>query len=385
MHVAINAQLLSFAPSYRSGGISRYIYHLLKELARLESAHTITAVVPDLPPDQAHWQRAGLRLRRSLWPTRRPVMRILWEQFAQPLALKRANVDVVHATGYVAPLLWRGPSVVTVYDLSFLRYPEVFNRANRLYLRLFTRLSVARARHVITISAHTRRDVIDLLGVPPERVSTTYCGVDETFQVLPAQEVKAYKARRGLPDAYILYLGTLEPRKNVVALLRAFARLKAERAVPHKLVLAGAPGWQYQAIFETVAALHLEQHVQFLGFVPSEEQVLCYNGADLFVYPSLYEGFGLPVLEAMACGVPVITSDAASLPEVVGDAGLQVQPHDEQALADAMGRVLEDAALRESFRSAGLTRAKRFSWSTMAVQTMRIYEQAGAAPPSPTR
>ncbi|MBI4492450.1 MAG: glycosyltransferase family 4 protein [Chloroflexi bacterium] len=382
MYIAINAQLLSFAATYRSGGISRYIYHLLANLARVQTPHRLAAFVPDLPAALEGWQNGRLQLYATGGLSRRPAGRILWEQLAQPALLRRSGVDLLHSTAYVSPLLWRGPSVLTVCDLSFIRYPEVFNRANRAYLGLLTRLSARRASRVLTISEHTRQDVVRLLGVPPERVATTYCGVDESFRPLDPDQVAAYRAQRGLPARYVLYLGTLEPRKNVLTLLRAFARLRSSKAIPHTLVLAGAPGWQYQGLYERVSALGIESDVRFLGFVPSAEQTLCYNAADLFVYPSLYEGFGLPVLEAMACGLPVVSSNAASLPEVVGRAGLQVAPLDAAALAEAMGQVLSDANLHNTLRRAGLDQARRFSWSSMAVQTLQVYDQALAGAPA---
>lgn len=376
MRIAINAQLLSFSRSYRSGGISRYLYHLLTELSRLRTPHRLTAFVPELPSSAGDWEGGSLRLRATRWPTRQPGLRILWEQLALPLVCGQQRHDLLHSAAYVAPLFWRGPSVVTVYDLSFLRYPQVFNRGNRIYLRTLASLSARRADRVLTISEHTRRDVIELLGVPAEQVVTTYCGVEDRFGPLDRSEVEAYRSARGLPDRYVLYLGTLEPRKNVATLLRAFAHLRSSFALPHKLVLAGAPGWQYENLHASVAKLGIDSEVCFLGFVPEHEQALCYNAADLFAYPSLYEGFGLPVLEAMACGVPVVASNAASLPEVVGDAGIQVNPLDERALSEAMARVLGDAELSSALGAAGLERARHFSWKTMAAQTLEAYEQA---------
>lgn len=375
MHVGINAQLLSFAPSYRSAGISRYIYHLLAELARLPTSHCLTAFVPDLPPGGVPWQGTGVRLRPSEWPTYRPIARIAWEQLVLPALRPRLGIDLLHATGYVAPLAWQGPLVVTVCDLSFIRFPQLFNRGNRLYLRLLTALTTRRARKVLTISEHTRRDVIQLLHLPPERVVTTYCGVGASFRPLPPAEIQAYRRARGLPERFILYLGTLEPRKNLPTLIRAYARLRSAGVGGHTLVLAGAPGWQHEAISRLLVAHRLGEHVRLLGYVDPEELALCYNAADLFVYPSLYEGFGLPVLEAMACGTPVVSSNAASLPEVVGEAGLLVDPLDESQLAEAIGRALNDAGLRARLRQAGLERARRFSWTAMAEQTLDIYQQ----------
>jgi glycosyltransferase involved in cell wall biosynthesis len=375
MHVALNAQLLSFRQSYRSGGISRYSYHLLRELRALDGQHRFTAYVSEPPPAElGPTERFTAQVVRPF--SGRPALRIPWEQLVQPLTLARDRADLHHGLAYAVPLLWPGPSVVTVYDLSFLRFPELFNRGNRVYLAAMTRLAVRRARRVITISEHARRECVALLGLPAEKLVVTYPAADATFRPLPPAEVAAFRARRGLPESFILYLGTLEPRKNLPTLVRAYAELRRTTRLPHRLVIAGGVGWQFSDAFAAVRELGLERDVLFPGYVPGDEQALWYNAAALFIYPSRYEGFGLPALEALACGVPTIVSNAASLPEVVGDAALQVDPNDPAALARAMSMVLEDPERQAALRAAGPARAASFTWQRLARQTVAAYESA---------
>ncbi|HEY7061965.1 MAG TPA: glycosyltransferase family 1 protein [Chloroflexota bacterium] len=372
MHVGLNAQLLDFSQTYRSGGISRYIYHLLAQLRTLPSDDEFSVFVGRLPVDGALAPTPRFRLRAVGLPTERPAVRILWEQALQPAALRQASVDLLHSLAFVQPVLWRGPSVVSFMDLSFLRFPRAFNRGNRLYLATMARAAVRRADHLLAISEHTRQDLIRLLGAAPERVTVTYCGVDGAFRPLDAAEVRAYRERRGLPERFLLYVGTLEPRKNVPRLLEGYALLRARGPAP-PLVLAGARGWGLTGLDARVAALGLGDSVRFLGYVPTAELPLCYNAASVFVYPSLYEGFGLPPLEALACGTPVVASNASSLPEALGDAALLVDPRDTAGLAAALAAVLADEPLRERLRAAGFAQVQRFSWGRMAEQTHAVY------------
>lgn len=378
MRIALNAQKLSFAQGYQAGGISRYCYHLVAELRRLSSEHELEVYASRQPQDSALEPTERFRIVPTGAVTERPPVRVLWEQLVLPLCARRC--DILHGLAFTLPLAWSGRSVVTIFDLSFLRFPEHFNPANRLYLDLSTRLAVRRADRVLAISEHGRREVIELLGARPDHVTTTYCAADERFRSLPRSEVEAFRQRRGLPDRFILYLGTLEPRKNVVTLLRAYARLRSEWPQAPNLVVAGPPGWLYRSVFETVAALGLAESVRFPGFIKADEQSLWYNAAAVFAYPSLYEGFGLPPLEAMACGTPVVVSNAASLPEVVGEAGLLVAPLDEQALSESLRRALEDSELAARLREAGPAQASRFSWRRMARETLRCYEEVGGSP-----
>lgn len=287
------------------------------------------------------------------------------------------QMDLLHGLAFATPLASACPTVVTVHDLSFLRFPDAFRRFNRLYLGAVTRVSTRKAARVITVSESTRQDVIRWCGVPGERVVVVPNGVTEEFCPAPPAQVAEFRARRELPERFILFLGTLEPRKNLKRLLDAYAIWLRSHGTPPVdaplLVIAGAKGWFYETIFAQVNDLALNDRVLFPGYVPADELPWWYRAAELFVYPSLFEGFGLPVLEAIACGTPTITSNTSSLPEVAGDAALQVDPIDSEALAAAMARVLAEPALAEQMRAAGLRQAARFSWTRTAAETTAIY------------
>ncbi|MGD9317175.1 MAG: glycosyltransferase family 1 protein, partial [Anaerolineae bacterium] len=315
----------------------------------------------------------GIQLCVSCLPTGRPQARILWEQGLQPRALRRANVDLLHSPAFVGPLASACPFVITVHDLSYLFFPQGFRTLNRNYLQTFTRLSVRQARRVIAVSESTKRDLVQQYGLSPGKVDVVHNGVDPGFRPLPADEVAAFRREEGLPGQFILFVGTLEPRKNVVRLVEAYARLPKDRP---PLMLVGGKGWLYDEIFSRVEALGLSSEVRFVGYVPADALPWWYNAADLFVYPSLYEGFGLPPLEAMACGTAVISSTASSLPEVVGQAGLLIDPADAEALAKAMEQVLADREMRKEMRSSGLAQAQNFSWEKTARQTVESYRRA---------
>jgi glycosyltransferase involved in cell wall biosynthesis len=373
--IALNALLLSQSPSYRSAGISQYIYELLSNLRLRPPEQLYEAFVTvdsgDLalsPTPNFHCTAVGRKFGK-------PSLRILWEQLVQPLALTRRPPDVLHALGYALPLAWRGRTAITICDLSFARYPDLFNRSNAIYLATIARLSARKATIVLTISESTRQDVIKLFGVSPERVTTTYCGVSDRFQPASDSEIDALRERAQLPSAFLLYLGTIEPRKNVAGLVRAYARYRQEASDPVPLVLAGGRGWKDREVFDLVDRLGLREWVHFPGYVPNEDLPAWYSAATAFVYPSRYEGFGLPVAEAMACGTPVITTTSSSLPEVVGDAGLLVGPNDEAALTSAIARVASDAELRRTLSLAGRKRVARFRWEQTAAETAGVYER----------
>ncbi len=379
VRVGLSAQLLSLSDTYRSAGIHRYILHLLRALPVTAPGWQLMAFVGDRrfrPPP-------GLQVRYSRWPTANPWGRILWEQGLQPWVIRRERLHLLHALAYVTPVIAPCPTVVTVHDLSFVRYPEAFRPLNRLYLRVMTRRSVFRARRIITDSRSTQNDLVTLWGVSADRISVVPIGVEGDYRPAPAAEVEAFRRHRGLPDRFVLYLGTLEPRKNVTAAIAAFARwVQATGDRKTWLVVAGAKGWYYQTVFARVQALGLADRVLFPGYVPAAELPAWYRAAEVFVYPSLYEGFGLPPLEAMACGTPVITSNTSSLPEVVGDAALLVDPYDVEAIAEALARLLEDEELRQRLREAGLARARQFSWERTARETLAAYRLALGQDPS---
>ncbi|HLZ07477.1 MAG TPA: glycosyltransferase family 1 protein [Chloroflexota bacterium] len=374
MKVGFNAQLLSYHHSYRSAGISRYIDRILGHLGpHLRGTGSIAFVGPDVPDevDSLAW----LDLRHTRLPTQRPIVRVYWEQILFSLEIRRYSVDLIHCPAYAAPLLESSRSVVTFHDLSFLLMPSAFSWSNRQYLTQISRLAAGRAARFIAVSETTRRDMIGLLGIRPEQIDVVYNGVDRGFQPVTDEAVVAdFRRKMGLPDQFILYLGTLEPRKNIPVLIRAYA-VARQRGVQVPLVVAGGSGWGDLRLRELIAELGLEKAVRLIGYVPLEDQVMWYNSATLFAYPSLYEGFGLPVIEAMACGTPVVTSNRSSLPEVVGDAGIQVDPRDPTALADALVSLLRDEDARADLSSRGLVRARTFTWERSAQETYDTFRR----------
>ena len=295
-----------------------------------------------------------------------------------PAALRRLRIDVFHGMDHIGiPLVGRtGKYVVTVHDVIPLILPETFTPRHRTIVRIALARVRRKADCVIVPSQAVKRDVVRHVGFPEDRVVVTPEGCDSRFQpVLLEGALRDVVAKYRLPARYLLAVGTLEPRKNLAALLEAFARLRRDRAVDPdlRLVLAGARGWLDEPIFRTVQALGLERAVHFPGFIEDEDLPAIYSGAALFVFPSLYEGFGLPPLEAMACGVPVVASNVSAMPEVAGDAAMLVDPRDVDGLASAIAQVLRDGALRARLRVAGIARARQFSWETTARRTLDAY------------
>lgn len=362
--IGLNAQLLAGSATYRSAGIHHYISRLLAHLPMAGSDMDFLAYVNQ----SGSAALEGLRRRVTRWPTHQPLVRILWEQFALPMWARWDSLRLLHGLAFVLPVVRPCPAVVTVYDLSFARFPQFFHGANAAYLRLFTRLACRAAERVIAISESTRRDIAQLYGIPLARIDLARPGVDPIFCPLPREQVQAFRQQRGLPETFILHVGTLEPRKNHLKLLEALARLST-----FHLFCIGGQGWGYEAIYAAVERLNLKERVTFVGYAPAQELPLWYNAATLLAYPSLYEGFGMPVLEAMACGTPVITSNLSALPEAAGEAGMLVSPHDTEELAAAIHRLLSDADLRRQLSQAGLAHAAKFTWERTARQTVHVY------------
>lgn len=267
-----------------------------------------------------------------------------------------------------------GKSVVVVYDLSFEKVPQFVDRQNVEFLKKFVPASVRECDHVVVISEATKRDVIETYGVSSEKITVIYPGVDPAqFNPRSATEVGEAKRKYGIKKPYLLYLGTLEPRKNIPAILEAYADLKRRREF--NLVLAGKTGWLSEEIFATVRELGIGEDVVFTGYVADEDRPKLLSGAEVFVYPSFFEGFGMPVVEAQACGTPVVTSNTTSLPEVVGEAGIMVSPDDVAVLSSALEKVLFDPALQKDLVKRGLNHARQFSWERSARDLLKIFNR----------
>ena len=282
--------------------------------------------------------------------------------------------DVYHATEHLLPWMAR-PSVMTVHDLIFERYPQHHTRANRAFLRVAMPLFVRRADAIIAVSQHTRRDLLEVYATPPQKVYVVVEGIDERFRPAGEADIRRVKERYSIRRPYLLMVGTLEPRKNHALAFRALARLKAE-GWPHCLVAVGGGGWLFDAVQRQVESLQLSDDVIFAGHVADADLPALYSGADCFLMPSLYEGFGIPVLEAMACGAPVVCSKVSSLPEVAGEAARFIEPLTAEGLADAVRQVLSNPKMADKMLSDGMRQAGRYRWQRAADETVQVYRAA---------
>jgi glycosyltransferase involved in cell wall biosynthesis len=282
------------------------------------------------------------------------------------------GASLFHATEHLLLPLRSAPTVITVHDLIFRHLPEHHKPLNRWYLNLALPLYCRRATHVIAISESTRNDLVAAYRLPPERITVIHEAADPRFRPQPPDRVAAVRGRYGLPGRYLLFVGTIEPRKNLTRLLHAFEPLRKE-GLTDALVVVGKRGWLYGDFFAELERSPVREAVILPGFVPDEHLPAVYAGAQALVFPSLYEGFGLPTLEAMACGTPVACSDTASLPEVGGDAALYFDPTSEDAILQTLRRLLSDAELQEELARRGLTRASHFSWDRVAAETEAVY------------
>lgn len=372
MHVAIDARYIQD----HFPGIGRYTYDVIDALTALAHDDLFTVLYDpsahNTRYDLAAWQgRDNVRLVEA----RAAVLRV-GQQVVIPRLLAHHRPDVYHNPYYVVPYAALTPMVAMVHDLIPELYPESLPspRLSRLF-RVLVRLTCRRAQMILTGSVSTAEDLHRLLGVPTERLATTPYGVDASFTRRPAGEVDAVRQRLGLARPYLLYLGINKPHKNLVRMVEAWGTLPAAERGDVQLVLAGHEDPRYPETRQAVARLSLEGSVRILGGVANADVAPLYSGALAFVFPSLYEGFGLPVLEAMACGTPVAAADRSSLPEVVGDAGLLFDPTDIEALRDALRRLLADSVLRRDLAARGRARAASFTWERTARDTLTVYRR----------
>ena len=354
----VESAILQLARALARGGEDEYRFYL-----RADSPQ------PDVRGPHAVTERCRL-------PRRSRLARILYEQTVLPWRVRAASADLLHAPGYLAPVASTVPVVITVYDLIALRFPQWCKRSNVLNFRLQMPLSMRRARRILVPSQATRDDLVSRFPRAAGKVRVVPLGVDAAFQPCADPDRRAAVRRRySLPERFILFVGHNEPKKNLPGILAGYCELRKSGAAAPPLVIAGARGWGCAAVDRQWRDSGLAGAVIFTGFVAADDLPVLYSLADLFVFPSLYEGFGLPPLEAMACGTPVVASNRGSLPEVLGDAALQVDPSQPEALARAMRDVLSDAGLRQCLIERGRTRAATFTWERTARLTEACYHE----------
>lgn len=371
--------------AHRKAGLGRHARELAERAHRLDilNDYTLFTYQPSrgqVPPSLAHLPTYSVP-----WPAKPWRMSVLLAHYARvPQDGLVPGVALFHGTDHLLPYFRRIRTVFTLHDLIPLLFPEFHLPLNRWFLNLMFPRFLRRADAIVAVSECTKKDAIRIYGTPEEKITVIYNGVDARFHpVRDAETLRRVRAAYRLPEAYILYVGTIEPRKNLARLLDAYHALR-QAGYPHKLAIVGAKGWLYQPVFDRIAALGLQDEVIFPGYIADEDLPAVYSGAALFAFPSLYEGFGIPPLEAMACGVPTLVSDTSSLPEVVGDAALQVSPTDTGAIKAGMERILSDAALARQLAGRGPERARMFTWDKAARQLVDLYHAVGAMRESPS-
>lgn len=368
MRIGIDVDILGLSNIYT--GIPNYMRYLIDGLAKLElSSHKVFLLSrqPIFADDSltSHLSQAVVR-----WPFKRG-----WNSFALPWMVKRLRLNVMHLPAFSTPHFAPCPLVVTIHDLAYLMHPECCRRETLQYLSGKVPHALRKASAVITPTTAVKKEIVAHYGFPQEKIFPVWHGVSPKFKILPQEPVAKVKFELSLPEPFILFVGTVEPRKNLGRLIEAYGKAVAH-GLEHFLVIAGARGWLCEEIYEIPRKLGVEKRVLFLGYIPDELLPALYNAADIFIYPSLYEGFGLPVLEAMACGTPVIASKISSLSEVVGEAGMLVEPLDTDVIASAMLFLARNPEEKRRLVRKGFERAKNFSWEKTAQETLKVYEEA---------
>jgi glycosyltransferase involved in cell wall biosynthesis len=370
MRVAIDARKL------HDFGIGTYIRNLLRHLARID--HDTEYVLLCGEADLGIAAQLGPNFRGVLEPSPNYSIR---EQIHVPWVLRRERPDLYHAPHYVLPAAVNCSSVVTIHDCIHLMFPQYLpNRMAYAYARAQMWTAAHRSDCILTVSDASKRDILHLFNIPPEKIVVVYNAIDSHFSVTPPEEAVArVRERYQLDHRFVLYVGNIKPHKNLVRLIEAFNELRTGDLEDLKLLIIGDEISKLPALRLAVHRHKLHKHVRFLGYVPDDQLAVLYRLASVFVFPSLYEGFGLPPLEAMASGTPVVTSNVSSLPEVVGDAAMLVDPHDVDSIVGGLRTALTDPARAEEMRRKGLERAREFSWERSVARTLEVYKRIGGA------
>jgi glycosyltransferase involved in cell wall biosynthesis len=340
---------------------------LILALAELDPANEY-AIIHNFRDQETYCPADNFRRVNALTPCHHRL-----ERMALSVELARYRLDVLHSPDFIPPRQAARCHVITIHDLHFLHYPQFQTAESLRYYRDQIHWAVRRADHIFAQTHHTRQEIMEMLDAPGDKITVHLLGVNPAFRVMDKTEARAILAPYRLPEDYLLFVGTIEPRKNIPGLLRAYARLRQSRPDIPPLVLGGQRGWFADQELAPVSELGLTERVTWLEDVPFRVLPALYNGARLLALPSFTEGFGMPAIEAMACGTPVVVSERGALPEVVGECGVYVNPDDPASIADGIGRLLEDSALREQLRQSGLRHAATYSWRRTAEIALQVY------------
>ncbi|MEK7616851.1 MAG: glycosyltransferase family 1 protein [Patescibacteria group bacterium] len=356
-------------------GSSQVAFELIRHLEKIDKKNEYTIFLPDPPLSDLPKERQGWKYK-ILRPKK------FWTRIALPLELyiRKGRYDLIYSPTHYIPRFSSIKRIATIFDLSFLHFPEMFNKKDLWQLTNWTKFSIDNADHIITISNFSKQDIIKNYGIDKNKITVAYPGIDVNIFHPIGNKMKIQKTfkRYKIKDSYVIYIGTIQPRKNLIRLMEALARIdNLNLVVVGKTKGEGKQGWMFQDILNTPKRLGIENRVKFLGYVEAEDLPYLLSGAEGFILPSLWEGFGIPVIEAMACGTPVIVSNIASLPEVVGQAGLLVDPYSVDQIEQATRTITSDKKLRLKYSKLGLEQVKKFSRDKMAKQVLKVFEKVG--------
>jgi glycosyltransferase involved in cell wall biosynthesis len=357
-----------------AGGNETHYENLLRWIPKLDTRNKYVLYFSHLDAGRMQQYATNGRITADQLPWKSSYLRV---PLALPRVIRRDKLDVFHAQ-YVLPPFTRCKTLLTIADIAYEHYPESFPAIQRARCKLLIPASARKADHILTVSEFSKRDICSRYGIDPARVTVTHHGVDEIFvPIAPARAQEELERKYKIEGPFLLYVGRIQARKNLVRLAEAVAALK-KRGAPHKLVIVGKQDFQAEHLVAKIDALGLKNDVIFTGYVPTEDLPKFYSAAEAFVFPSIFEGFGLPVIEAMACGAAVITSYGSSLEEVAGDAALLADPHSTESLTSAIDRVLQDVVWRAELRRRGIERAKQFSYKEAAEKVVQLYMELAA-------
>ncbi len=364
MRIAIN----TLGPSKLKAGVGNYVYELVRNLAQIDKNNEYFIIANTDNATLFQMQQKNVHVIHAPRFTTHKNLRIIWEQVGIPLICWQHHIDILHSPGFVAPLFLPCKSVVTIHDMTFFSHPRMHEISKLLYYWLFIPLSAWLANAISADSENTRKETIRYLRIAPKKIKTIHLAANPLCKPVAKTKAKQHLAKtHNIHHSFILFVGTLEPRKNIAGLIDSYARANPTQ----QLAIVGGKGWQYNSLFQKVKELGIENKVVFTGYVPDTDLSYFYSAADLFVYPSFYEGFGIPPLEALQCGCPVLTSNVSSIPEVVGDAAILIDPTKD--FSSAITSLLADERKQTELRTKGFLQAKKFSWKTCAQQTLTLY------------
>jgi len=375
MRIGIDCRTILNPGKGEQAGVGHYTYYLVRKLLKYDKVNQYVLFFDYRVTNTKEFKQKNAEIKYFPFSEYKKFLPFSYSHMLISAFLSRNKLDIYHSPANVIPYTFKGNSIITVHDLAIYKHPEWFPRGQQFSTKILVPKSLKKVRKIIAVSETTKKDIIKLFKISAKKVKVIYEGV---FREKAKVSLQTLKRKHRITDDYILFLGTIEPRKNLVGLIQAYAEvIKSKKFARYQLVMAGAKGWKEKEVFKTIRKLKLEDRVRYLGYVSHEDKLSLIANCTVFVFPSYYEGFGLPILEAMEMGAPVITSNLSSIPEITDHAAVHINPYKEKEILQALKKVLGSAVLRRKLRQAGMKKAKEFSWQKTAKQTMAVYREVG--------